>query len=220
MFKTLVRFSLLACLLTFTSSLTRADPIVITSGSVSVSGTSFASGPTYNFSGTNFSVMALGSDHGNVGPACVQCVGGDVISTSSIFGDARGTVTINGMTFNDVFTVNLLSFTGPNVIIPVTDATTITLTAPFTLSGYMGGCLDPPYYCQMPVFSTQVSGSGLATIQYDEFIDWQGRRFFRFRDVTYTFTDTTTPEPSSILFLTSGIAALVAVKLKARRSQL
>ena len=216
MLKTLGRFSLLALLLTFSSSVTRADPIVIASGSVSVSGIAIGS-PIYNFSGTNFSVMALGSEHGNIGPTCIQCVSGDVISTSSVFGDAGGTVTINGMTFNDVFTVGLLRFTGPDVIIPITDSTTLTLTAPFTFSGPMEGCLEPIFRCRIVVFSTQLSGSGLATIQLDEIIDPQGRRFFKFRNVTYTFTDTTVPEPSSILFLTSGIAALVAAKLKARR---
>jgi hypothetical protein len=216
MLTTLARFSMLAFLLTFSSSLTRADPIVITSGSVSVSGT-FIGAPIYSFSGTNFSVIALGSEHGFIGPACISCVSGDVISTSSIFGDGRGTVTINGTTFNNIFILGSLMFTGPTIIMPVTNSTSLTLTAPFTLSGFMEGCLETPLFCRTIVFSTEVSGSGLATIQYEGFVDSQGRTLFEFRNVTYTFTDTTIPEPSSILFLTSGIAALGAAKWKLRR---
>ena len=216
MLTTLARFSMLAFLLAFSSSLTRADPIIITSGSVSVSG-AFIGAPIYNFSGTNFLVTALGSDHGLIGPACIECVSGDVISTNSIFGDGRGTVTINGTTFNDIFILAQLTFTGPDIIIPATNSTNLTLTAPFTLSGFMAGCLEPLLFCQTVVFSTQVSGSGLATIQYEGLVDSQGRMFFRFQNVTYTFADTTIPEPSSMLLLTSGIAALVGAKFKARR---
>ena len=218
MLTTLVRYSMLAFLLIFSSSLTRADPIVITSGSLSVSGLNGA--PIYSFAGANFSVSALGQDFGAVGPACFPCLSGDVVSTNSSFAGitlGRGTVTINGTTFDNIFILGQLTFTGPDIIIPATNATSLTLTAPFMLSGFMAGCLEPQLVCQTIVFSTQVSGNGLASIHYEGLVDSQGHILFDFRNVTYTFTDTTIPEPSSILFLISGIAALVGAKLKTRR---
>jgi hypothetical protein len=212
---------MLAFMLAVTSSLTHADPIVITSGSLSVSG--FSGSPVYGFSGPNFSATGTGLEFGNTGPAlCSPCVSGDVISPNSIFGGLAlgfGTVTINGATFNNISIGGLLTFTGPGVIVPVTDSTSITLTTPFTLSGSIDGCLEPHLVCQTVVFSTAVSGSGIATIQLHGIVDSQGHVLFDFQSVTYSFTDTTVPEPASILFLTSGVAALAGAKLNRRRTK-
>ena len=47
----------------FTPALIRADPIVVTSGNIMVSG--LAGGPVFNLSGNNFSATSLGGDSGN-----------------------------------------------------------------------------------------------------------------------------------------------------------
>lgn len=221
MLTTLTRLFLLAFTLAFTSSLTHADPIVITSGSLSVNGLNGI--PSYSFSGPNFSVTAVGHDFGNTGPAsCFPCVSGQVISTNSIFGGSTlgsGTVMLNGITFNNVFLFGLITFTGPSIIIPETGLTNLTLTAPFTLSGPFGGCFGSQLTCETIVFSTQLSGTGIASIRFEGFVDSQNRLLYDFRNVTYTFTDATVPEPTSILLLTGGVAALVAGKRKLRASR-
>ncbi len=218
MLKTLAHLSMLAFMLAFSSSLTRADPIVITSGSLFASG--LIGGPIYSFTGTNFSVTAIGGDSGFINARfCHPCVSGDAVSPNSRFEGVtlgRGTVTLNGRTFNNIFIGGSLMFTGPDIIMPVTEPTTFTLTTPFTLSGFLDGCLEPHLFCQTIVFSTEVSGSGLASIQFQAYLDFQGRTVIEYRNITYTFNDTTIPEPGSILLLTSGVAALVGAKLKLR----
>ena len=218
MLKPLARFITLAFFLALTSSAIRANPIIITSGSLSVTG--FAGIPSYSFSGANFSATAVGADFGNTGPAsCFPCVSGNVISTNSTFAGStlgHGTVTINGTTFSNVFIFGSLMFTGPSITMPVTGLANFTLTTPFTLSGSLGGCFGSQLSCDTVVFSTDVSGSGLASIQFQAFIDLQGQTLFQFQSITYTFNNTTVPEPASILFLTSGVAALAASKLRLR----
>lgn len=218
MLKPLARFITLAFFLALTSSAIHADPVVITSGSLSVTG--FAGIPSYSFSGANFSATGVGADFGNVGPSsCFPCVSGNVISTNSTFAGStlgQATVTFNGTTFSNVFIFGSLMFTGPSITMPVTDLASLTLTAPFTLSGFMAGCLGSQLSCDTVVFSTDVSGSGLASIQFQAFVDSQGQTWFQFQSITYTFNNTTVPEPASILFLTSGVAALAASKLRLR----
>ena len=218
MLTTLTRLCLLAFTLVFTSSITHADPIVITSGALSVSG--LAGIPVYSFSGQNFSVTAVGHDFGNTGPeSCFPCVSGQVISTNSTYGGSTlgsGTVMFNGMTFNNISLLGVLTFTGPSIVIPQTNLTSLTLTAPFTLSGPFGGCFGSQLTCDSIVFSTQLSGTGVASIRFEGFVDSQNRILYDFRNVTYTFTNTAVPEPTSILLLTSGVAALVAGKRKLR----
>jgi hypothetical protein len=214
--KTLIRLCLLVFILVLTRSITHADPVVITSGFLSVTG--FLGSPVYSFSGPGFSATALGADFGATGPAnCFPCVSGNVISTSSNYVGqtlGRGTVTFNGVTFSNVFITGVLTFTGPTIVVPVTNSS-VTLTAPFILSGFMGGCVETHLVCQTTVFSTQVTGGGVASIQLEAF-DSQGRTLFEFRNVTYTFDSTTIPEPASILLLTSGLAALGAARVKRR----
>ena len=217
MLKSFTQLFLVTFAMALASSVARADPIVITSGAASVTG-SFGA-PVYSLTGANFSAVGSGFEFGATGPACLPCAVGDVINTSSNYVGVslgRGTVTINGSTFDNVFIAGFLTFTGPNIVMPASDETYLTLTAPFTLSGSLVGCLEPHLVCQTILFTTQVSGSGLATIQYHSYVDQQWGRLFDFRSVTYTFDTTTVPEPASIAMLLSSLAALGAVKLKRR----
>lgn len=206
-----------------TASTAHADPIVVNSGSLTVQ--SSISGPSYNFAGNNFTATALSGDPGNPGPAtCIPCTTGQSFPGSALFVGSSlgaGTVTINGSTFN-VFITGQFQFSASSVIVPVTapDISLVTLTTPFSFAGTMIGCVETHLLCQTQVFTTQLIGNGIATIQLNHFLDGLGNSLFTFRNVTYSFESAAVPEPTSILLAISGLAALGGMKLKRRnRSQ-
>ena len=218
MLKPCAQLLLFLLVIPLTATLTRADPIVITSGSFSVARPNRS--PVYTFTGVNFSVTASKGDGIFTGPeqSCFPCVGGDIIKVTSTFiaeSLGKGTVTLNGMTFDNVTMSGPITFTGPNLIMPTSDAAFLTLTAPFTLSGSLSGCIDNHVFCQ-PVFTVDVTGSGIATIQLFSYLTPLGDRLFEFQSVTYTIENTAVPEPASILMLLSGITAFGGAKLLRR----
>lgn len=221
MLKGFTRLCLLLIAVTVTPALVRAEPVIITSGSLAVTGLSGS--PVYSFLGTNFAAVGTGLDSGFTGPevSCFPCVSGNLININSLFVDVslgKGNVTIDGSTFNQIFIRGVLTFSGSSVVVP-DGGLDIILTAPFSLSGLMEGCLVSHATCQTVVFSTQVSGSGVATIQLQGFVDSEGHTLYLFRNVTYTFDNTAVPEPASILILTSGLTALGARKLRLLRKR-
>jgi hypothetical protein len=121
----------------------KADPIVITSGSLTVTG--IAGSPTYSISGMNFSVTSVGGDSGNT-PNCLPCLPGQLANVSSfLVGSSlgHGPATINGVSFPELFysgTFNL----GATVLLPVGGTTDLTLTTPFTFIGSIRGCEAVP----------------------------------------------------------------------------
>ena len=210
------------CSLIFIAALTpstiHAEPMVVTSGFLSVTG--LVAGPVYSFVGTNFAANGGNGEFGNTGPAnsCFPCVSGNVINVNSLFVGSslgQGTVTINGSTFNNIFIAGQFGLGGSPVVVPVSSLSIVTLTTPFTFAGTMIGCLETHLLCQTPVFSTQLIGSGVATIQLEQFLDASGGSLFFFRNVTYTFDSSAAiPEPTSILLLISGLGVLGAKKSK------
>src|SRR3982750_2157403 len=80
----------------------KADPLVVISGSLSVTG--IAGGPHYTFNGANFTITAAG-DPGNVRPqSCFPCLSGDLLEVDAFFAGTSlgtGTATINGTTFDN-----------------------------------------------------------------------------------------------------------------------
>jgi hypothetical protein len=86
--------------------------------------------------------------------------------------------------------------------------------APFTFGGTLVGCLESHLICQTQVFSTELIGSGIATIQLQHFLDSFGNSLFGFRSVTYTFDNPAIPEPATIVMLVTGLATLGARKAK------
>src|ERR1700754_5040346 len=88
-------------LLAFTPSV-KADPLVVTSGSLTVLG-QFGNA-NYSFAGQNFSVIGTGHDF-SATPTCSPCKSGDQINMNSMFVDTsigQGNLTFNGTAFNNM----------------------------------------------------------------------------------------------------------------------
>lgn len=119
-----------------------------------------------------------------------------------------GGISINGSTF-----VGILggSFEFRGDPIPLPDATSnITVTGPFTFSGFLSVCGSDP--CNGPIlFTTQLVGSGEVMIDLIlNPLHPGGISLYDFRSLTYTFENPAIPEPASLLLLASGLAALGA----------
>ena len=200
----------------FAPSTTIADPVVITSGFIFVSG---MHGPQYSLAGNNFAVTGGLGDHGATGPGlCAPCRAGELIPLNSMYVGlslGQGTATVDGTFFNDVIFRGVFDLSGDPFLIPNSTSAVI-LTAPFTFSGFIVGCPRGDPDCPAPFFTTQLTGSGVAIINLNFLFDSQGNALFEFVNVNYVFNQNI-PEPASLLLLVSGLAALGVKKWKRRR---
>ena len=191
----------------------RADPLVITSGSVSLVGAFF--GTTYSLNGQNFSMNGGGDGGFSAARNCTPCLSGSTLGVNTvIIGNGLGsaTVTINGATFPNLSILGTLQLSGGGFTIPAA-LTNITLTSGFNLSASIFGCPGPAFLCTMDnaVFSTTLQGSGTATLQLIfSGLNANGDSLFFFQSLTYNFGATEVPEPMTITLLAAGLMAVGA----------
>lgn len=201
-------------MLVFTPSV-KADPIVITGGSLTIVG--IFGGPTYSISGQNFSATSIGGDPGN-SPNCLPCPSGTPINISTfLIGTSlgSGTATIDGTTFAPVFFRGQFNFVALPIVLPP-GTSDLTITAPFSFAGNIEGCLPSTLNCTTEVFATRaLIGQGIASVHFTfTGVLPSGATHYTFQSITYQFQEV--PEPMTVILLASGLLGLGA-KLRSRR---
>jgi PEP-CTERM motif-containing protein len=194
-------------------STARADPIFITSGTLTVTGA--FGGPHFTLSGDNFFASG-GGEKGASSPqtSCFVCTTGSFITVNGVFLGSSlggGLSIINGVERSGGFAGSFI-LTGPPVEIPFS-LSNLTITSPFVFSGTLIGC---PQDCALgpTIFSVTLIGGGTASVDLIFSGLFNGKPGFAFSKVTYNFE---VPEPTAILLLGGGLLALGAKVRKTMR---
>ena len=213
-----IAFGILAFTLFAFPQTARADSFTITSGHVSIGGAPHSidewSNVSFNFSGNGFAASGGASDSGRQGihsPCAFDpCQpGATVFPNSTAFLDGPGAATFNGMTIGAWWFArdSVLSFSGPGVVIPNSTDPVIIITSPFVMNGSifvhtLFGSIEHPV-----VFSTTISGTGIATMTLNLFPNL-GSGGYIYSSVRYDFQSV--PELTTLVLFATGAIGLAA----------
>ena len=167
-----------------------ASAETITSGSAGLSYSSGFVRGTMNFSGPNFSVFGGGRNLVGYGMIpCLEeggigvCAPGQAIQLSATSGswswsDMWGSMTVDGKGYSfDSNGSGYIEFTGGSVTLPFSGASTIILTAPFSMKGYLRSGI-------FPIVGLPLSGSGTAQLMLSK----SSNGLYYSSNISYAFT--------------------------------
>ncbi|HWS89444.1 MAG TPA: PEP-CTERM sorting domain-containing protein [Pyrinomonadaceae bacterium] len=212
-----IRITLAALFLCVLPTAAHADPFVVTSGHFT--GTGHSSGSSsiavtgQNFSFSGFTANATHVQNGGLfAGGTTRTIGGTQFfnETNSVCFDGTcvshdGLLDPDGVGARFTFSAGTFNFPdfGPNF------PSTFTFTVPFTMTGQV--TVSPS---NAPGAILLVVGQGEMTFTYLPFFH-NGQTHYEFRRVEATF-NTPTPEPATLLLLTSGLAGAAALRRRRR----
>ena len=215
-----IRITLAALFLCLLPAAAQADPLVITggqfhgfgpfNGSVSIQ----ISGQNFSYSGSNLYPPVLPFASSPFPAGTTRSLGGTQSFSERSSLCSNGTCITQDNIFSldsagGTFTFSAGTFTFPQFDFP--PPATFTFTVPFTLTGTLHGMRfsDP----ENPI-ALLVVGQGEMTFTYSTFF-FGGGTHYEFRSVEGHFADPT-PEPATLLLLTTGLAGAAALRRRRR----
>jgi hypothetical protein len=192
-----------------------ADPIVITSGSMLVTGR-FETG-SISLTGTRGFSLVAGVDPGEGEVSAISrcgmvgdpdCVGGSTISIGAFLGEdgfPNGIATLDGVTYDDISSIfspaTVLLRLGGTVTLPELQDSPVTLTARFTVG-------DSAFILPSPNAPVPIGGTGgTATLRLVPALEVEGPdRPWVVDMIRYDFNDAAAiPEPATVLLVGAGV---------------
>lgn len=197
-----------------------ADPVTVTSGTVTLGGFGRGHFNSVTLSlNTDDGVFVTGSQGDGAFeqslPPCtfVPCASGATTGATQqfLFVDALGSTTLGATQFQTL-TSGSFNFTAGPVTIPDSSAAILLLDSPFTFGGSLDiDVIDPTRHD----FTTRtLTGSGTATTRLERVGSG-----FAVRSLSFAFADadaSPTPEPASLLLLGTGAAMVIRGRWKRR----